>query len=97
LWPEIQRIVVEVRPSFVFLENVALPQCSRCEAPAANEGDLCEECTTRAIRTEREEAGWRREIHLSVPALERGDVETVRRGIRAFERKREKHLPGGTQ
>jgi hypothetical protein len=76
---------------------VALPQCSRCEAPAANEGDLCEECTTRAIRTEREEAGWRREIHLSVPALERGDVETVRRGIRAFERKREKHLPGGTQ
>jgi hypothetical protein len=76
---------------------VALPSCAKCTGPVSHKGDLCEACTNNADRAERERCGWRCEVHQMIPALERGDADTVRRGIRAFERKREKHLPGGTQ
>lgn len=71
---------------------LALPQCPQCEAPATKDGGLCEGCTTKAIRTERELCGWRREVPQMLPSVDRGDVETVRRGIRAFEARQEKQI-----
>lgn len=73
---------------------VAMPSCANCTGPVSHEGDLCEDCTSLAERTERERCGWRREVPQLLPALERGDVEKVRQGLRAFEQKREKSLPG---
>lgn len=69
---------------------VALPSCTQCTGPVSHKGDLCEACTNRADRAERERCGWRREVPQAIPALERGDVDQVRRGLRAFELKREK-------
>lgn len=74
---------------------VALPSCPNCPGPVTHDGDLCEDCTSLAERAERERCGWRREAHQTLPALERGDADQVRRGLRAFELKREKSLPGG--
>jgi hypothetical protein len=73
---------------------VALPSCANCTGPVSHKGDLCEACTNNADRAERERCGWRREVHQMIPALERGDADTVRRGLIAFERKREKQLGG---
>lgn len=68
----------------------SLPSCSRCLAPATNGEDLCEACLTQAIRAEREACGWRREVPLSMPAVAHGDVDAVRKGLRAFEQKRDR-------
>lgn len=65
----------------------ALPSCQKCDSPVTNDGDLCEECLTIVIRAERERGGWRKAIPTMPPAMKHGDVDAVRRGLRAFERK----------
>lgn len=73
----------------------SLPCCSQCPGPVSHKGDLCEDCMSSADRAERERCGWRREVQYALPSVARGDVEQVRRGLRAFERKREQQAIGG--
>jgi len=68
----------------------SLPSCSKCSAPAAVDGDLCEGCLSLMIRAEREARGWRQCVPSLLPALDRGDVDQVRKGLRAFDRRQEK-------
>lgn len=68
----------------------SLPSCSKCAAPAAVDGDLCEGCLSLVIRAEREARGWRQSVPSLLPALDRGDVDQVRKGLRAFDRRQEK-------
>lgn len=68
----------------------SLPSCSKCAAPAAVYGDLCEGCLSLMIRAEREARGWRQCVPSLLPALDRGDVDQVRKGLRAFDRRQEK-------
>lgn len=73
----------------------ALPSCSRCAAPAAVDGDLCEGCLSLMIRAEREARGWRQCVPSLLPALDRGDVDQVRKGLLAFDRRQERQRVGG--
>jgi hypothetical protein len=67
----------------------SLPACSHCPAPVTDPGDMCDECITRLVRIERESGGWRRATPQTGCAVAQGDIESVRRGIKAFLRKRE--------
>lgn len=67
----------------------ALPSCAACSSPVTHAGDLCEDCATRQLRAEREACGWRRDVAIDLAVTKWGDVEDVRKGLRAFDRRRE--------
>jgi hypothetical protein len=67
----------------------ALPACSRCPAPVSSEGDMCDECVTRLMRAEREAGYWRCAALQTAGTVGQGDIESVRRGLAAFEGKQE--------
>jgi len=72
----------------------ALPSCRECPSPAANSGELCDECLTALIRAEREAGGWRVFAPSPVSTVAKGDVEVIRRGLKAFESRQEQGKAG---